>query len=83
MKTGYFWKATHEPDPTTTYVSISRQNQRGAEDMPTYAPLMPSWEIIRLAHEKGYSQECFEEYRRLYYQPPLPTEEGACNYPVV
>lgn len=30
MRTTYFWKATHEPEPGVRYVSISRQNLRGA-----------------------------------------------------
>ena len=33
MRTTYFWKTTHEPEPGTMYVSISRQNLRGAEGM--------------------------------------------------
>ena len=68
MKTGYFWKATHEPEPGVTYVSISRQNQRGAEMIPRYEALMPSWDIIYLAHEMGYSDECLKLYKREYYK---------------
>lgn len=68
LKTGYFWKATHEPEPDVQYVSISRQKQRGAEHIPTYEALMPSWDIIKLAHDSNYSEESFAEYRKLYYQ---------------
>lgn len=67
MLTGYFWKATHEPTPGITYVSISRQKQRGAESMPEYPALMPSWDLINLAHQGGYSKEVFLKYRDGYY----------------
>ena len=62
MRTTYFWKTTHEPEPGTMYVSISRQNLRGAEGMKKYPALMPDWKLINLAHELGYSDECFEAY---------------------
>ena len=68
MKTGYFWKATHEPEPGVQYVSISRQKQRGAEHIPTYEALLPSWDIINMAHEANYSPESFVKYRDLYYR---------------
>jgi len=68
LKTGYFWKATHEPDPNVTYISISRQKQQGAEHIATYEPLMPSWNIIKMAHEMGYSKESFERYKDAYYE---------------
>lgn len=48
MRTTYFWKATHEPKPGVRYVSISRQNLRGAEDMEKYPALMPDWKLIQL-----------------------------------
>lgn len=67
MLTGYFWKATHEPTPGAIYVSVSRQKQRGAEAMPEYAELMPSWDLINLAHQGGYSKETFLRYRDGYY----------------
>lgn len=68
MRTTYFWKATHEPEPGVRYVSISRQKQRGAEDMEEYEPLMPSWDIINMAHEMGYSKECEEIYKQMYFK---------------
>ena len=68
MKTGYFWKATHEPEQGVMYISISRQNQRGAEMIPTYKALMPSWDIINLAHRMGYSDECLKIYKHEYYK---------------
>lgn len=67
MRTTYFWKATHEPEPGVRYVSISRQNLRGAENMEKYPALMPDWKLINLAHEMGYSKECFEAYRKEYF----------------
>ena len=67
MRTTYFWKATHEPEPGVRYVSISRQNLRGAENMEKYPALMPDWKLINLAHEMGYSKECFEVYRKEYF----------------
>ena len=67
MRTTYFWKATHEPEPGVRYVSISRQNLRGAENMEKYHALMPDWKLINLAHEMGYSKECFEVYRKEYF----------------
>lgn len=69
MRTTYFWKATHEPEPGVRYVSISRQNLRGAENMEKYFALMPDWKLINLAHEMGYSKECFETYRKEYFRP--------------
>ena len=45
----------------TRTVSVSRQNLRGAENMEKYPALMPNWKLINLAHEIGYSEECFEE----------------------
>lgn len=71
MKTGYFWKALHEPLPGAKYISISRQKQRGAEMMPEYEPLMPSWDIIRMAHQMGYSKECLERYKEEYFKQLL------------
>lgn len=53
MRTTYFWKATHEPEPGARYVSISRQNLRGAGGMEKYPALMPDWKLINLAHEMG------------------------------
>lgn len=67
MKTSYFWLATHEPNQNERYVSISRQKQRGAESIPEYLALMPSWDIINKAHEMGYSHESFLLYRDAYY----------------
>lgn len=68
MLTGYFWKATHEPTPGIKYVSISRQKQRGAETMLEYPWLMPSWNLINLAHRGGYSKDTFLKYRDGYYE---------------
>lgn len=68
MKTGYFWKATHEPEPGVQYISISRQKQKSAEYIPTYDALFPSWDIINMAHAMNYSEESFLKYRNLYYQ---------------
>lgn len=68
MKTTYFWKAIHEPDPNTKYVSISLKKQRGAEDMPEYSWLMPSWDIVKMAHDMGYDEECFNRYKELYFE---------------
>lgn len=28
---------------------------------------MPDWKLINLAHEMGYSKECFETYRKEYF----------------
>lgn len=67
MRTTYFWKATHEPEPGVRYVSISRQNLRGAENIEKYPALIPDWKLINLAHELGYSKECFEAYRKEYF----------------
>lgn len=53
MRTTYFWKATHEPEPGARYVSISRQNLRGAGGMEKCPALMPDWKLINLAHERG------------------------------
>jgi hypothetical protein len=68
MKTSYFWKATHEPNPNTTYVSISKQRLAGCENIREYVPLMPSWDIINIAHRLGYSQQSFELYRDAYFK---------------
>lgn len=68
MKTSYFWKALHEPAQNAQYVSISRQNMRGAENMPTYAALMPNWNIIKMAHAMGYSEESFLRYKQAYFE---------------
>lgn len=68
MKTGYFWKAIHEPETDVRYVSISRQKPRGAEHLPTYDALLPSWDIIRLAHAADYSEESFLQYKEAYYR---------------
>lgn len=32
IKTTYFWKATHEPNTSETYVSISRQKNAWCRD---------------------------------------------------
>lgn len=70
MKTTYFWKAGHEPEPNTTYVRISQQPMTGIP-MP-YAPaLIPNWDIIRAAHAAGYNElkdctlVCFESSKDL------------------
>lgn len=68
MKTGYFWKALHEPEPGARYVSISRQIQKGAENIPQYPALFPSWDIIRLAHDGNYDDASFRAYRDRYYR---------------
>lgn len=68
MRTTYFWKATHEPEAGAKYVSISRQNLRGAETMETYPALMPGWDIINMAHNLGYSEECLKKYREEYFK---------------
>ena len=67
MKTTYFWKAVNEPDTSATYVSISRQKMRGAEAMREYPALMPSWDIIKKAHQLGYNEESFLAYRDAYF----------------
>lgn len=68
MKTTYFWKATHEPEHGARYVSISRQKLKGAEWMDVYMPLMPDWKLIKMVHDRGYNQECFEKYRKEYFK---------------
>lgn len=68
MKTSYFWKATHEPEPDTCYVSISRQTQKGATHIKSYPDLFPNWDIIKLAHASNYSPQSFELYRKKYYE---------------
>lgn len=68
MRTTYFWKSTHEPEPETRYISISRQNLKGAEDMEIYPALMPDWKLIQMAHEMGYNRECFELYKTEYFK---------------
>lgn len=35
--------------------------------MEKYFALMPDWKLINLAHEMGYSKECFETYRKEYF----------------
>ena len=67
MKTTYFWKAVNEPVTNETYVSISRQKMRGAETMREYPALMPSWDIIKKAHQLGYNEESFLAYRDAYF----------------
>lgn len=67
MKTSYFWKATHEPDTSETYVSISRTKMKGAEMMGEYPALMPNWDIVKKAHELGYNEESFLAYRDAYF----------------
>ena len=67
MKTTYFWKAVNEPNTGATYVSISRQKMRGAEAMREYPALMPSWDIIKKAHQLGYNEESFLAYRDAYF----------------
>ena len=67
MKTGYFWKALHEPDKDAKYISISAGVQRGAEHLPVYDVLKPSWDIIRLAHESNYSAESLIIYKGVYF----------------
>lgn len=68
MKTSYFWKATHEPDTNSIYVSISRQKMKGAEMLSEYPALMPDWDIIRIAHEMGYNEESFQLYKEAYFK---------------
>lgn len=66
MKTTYFWKAGHEPEPNTTYVRISQQPMTGIP-MP-YAPaLIPNWDIIRAAHAAGYNEASYLQYRDAYF----------------
>lgn len=67
IKTSYFWKATHEPEPNETYISISRSKLKGAENLSEYPDLMPNWDIINKAHQKGYNEESFLEYRDAYF----------------
>lgn len=67
MKTTYFWKAAHEPEPDGRYISISR-TKPPMTGMASYEPLMPSWDIIRLAKDKGYSEECLREYKLRYFE---------------
>lgn len=68
MKTSYFWKALHEPEVGAKYVSISRSNMKGAENIAKYPALMPSWDIINAAHKMGYSKESFEFYKKAYFK---------------
>lgn len=67
MKTTYFWKATHEPNTSETYVSISRQKMKGAELLGEYPDLMPDWSIIRNAHAAGYNEASYLQYRDAYF----------------
>ena len=66
MKTSYFWKATHEPISDVKYVSISRSTPPGVQYMLSYESLMPSWDLVKLAHDQDFSQESFEYFRNLY-----------------
>lgn len=68
MKTSYFWKATHEPDINSTYVSISRQKMKSAETMIEYPKLMPNWDIIRIAHSMEYNEQSFLLYKEAYFK---------------
>lgn len=67
MKTSYFWKATHEPVSDVKYVSISRSTPPGVQYMLSYESLMPSWDLVKLAHDQDLSQESFEYFRKAYY----------------
>lgn len=67
MKTSYFWKATHEPDTSKTYVSISRTKMKGAETMGEYPDLMPNWNIVKKAHDLGYNEKSYLTYRDAYF----------------
>lgn len=67
MKTSYFWKATHEPISDVKYVSISRSTPPGVQYMLSYESLMPSWDLVKLAHDQDFSQESFEYFRKAYY----------------
>lgn len=67
METTYFWKAMNEPATGTRYVSISRSKARGAESMPEYPALFPSWDIIKHAHTMGYNEASYYAYRDAYF----------------
>lgn len=67
MKTSYFWKAMHEPISDVKYVSISRSTPPGVQYMLSYESLMPSWDLVKLAHDQDFSQESFEYFRKAYY----------------
>lgn len=75
MKTTYFWKAEHEPIHGIKYVSIASRNMYFC-NFPIYKDLCPSWDIIKMVHTYGYTNNVLEIYKEKYYKQLMKLDPG-------
>ena len=74
MKTTYFWKAEREPIPGIKYISIA--HNKDFIRMQSYDALIPSWDLINLVIENGYSNEILNIYKEAYYKQLMKLDPG-------
>lgn len=68
MKTSYIWKALHEPVPETIYVSIHLSKPKYMSHILRYEAVMPTMEMINIAHDGNYSAESLKRYKEKYFK---------------